>query len=216
MQHTFTHDFLYAFIAIFPMINPIAMSSPFYTLTQYATDAERKHLAWLVTVYGTILLLCTLIVGPYLLHFFGLQPADIRVAGGLVVFSIAWKMLVEPKDAKPAAHNETNNDDAMSLAFFPLTMPLTAGAGSIAIVVALATQAKETASIWHQYAAIATAILSIFILVYFCYRYAATIFKILGKTGTKVVSSLSAFILLAIGVSVIWSGVKILIASAIR
>lgn len=215
MQHTFTHDFLYAFIAIFPMINPIAMSSPFYILTQYATDAERKRLAWLVTVYGTTLLLCTLIVGPYLLHFFGLQPADIRVAGGLVVFSIAWKMLVEPKDTKPA-DNETNNDDAMSLAFFPLTMPLTAGAGSIAIVVALATQAKGTPSIWHQYVAIALAIISIFVLVYLCYRYAATIFRTLGKTGTKVVSSLSAFILLAIGVSVIWSGLKILIASAIH
>jgi len=68
-------------------------------------------------------------------------------------------------------------------------------------------------SILDQYIAIALAIVAIFILVYVCYRYAATIFRVLGKTGSKVVSSLSAFILLAIGVSVTWSGLSMLIAS---
>jgi len=198
------------------MVNPIAMSSLFFSITQYATDAERKKLAGLVSVYGTVLLIGTLILGPYLLHFFGLHPADIRVAGGLVVFSIAWKMLVEPKESKPTMHNDKNNDDVMSLAFFPLTMPLTAGAGSIAIVVALASQAKATKGIINQYIAIALAIVAIFILVYFCYRYSSVIFETLGKTGSKVVSSLSAFILLAIGVSVTWSGLQILILSLMR
>ncbi|OGT32617.1 MAG: hypothetical protein A3C44_04470 [Gammaproteobacteria bacterium RIFCSPHIGHO2_02_FULL_39_13] len=216
MPHTLINDFLYAFIALFPMVNPIAMSSLFFSITQYATDAERKKLAGLVSVYGTVLLIGTLILGPYLLHFFGLHPADIRVAGGLVVFSIAWKMLVEPKESKPTMHNDKNNDDVMSLAFFPLTMPLTAGAGSIAIVVALASQAKATKGIINQYIAIALAIVAIFILVYFCYRYSSVIFETLGKTGSKVVSSLSAFILLAIGVSVTWSGLQILILSLMR
>ena len=68
----------------------------------------------------------------------------------------------------------------------------------------------------YQYAGIALAIIAIFILVYFCYRYANAIFRILGKTGGKVVSSLSAFILLAIGVSVTWSGLQILISSIVK
>ena len=83
--------FLYAFIALFPMVNPIAMSSVFYGMTKYATDEERNKLATLVTLYGTLLLLTTLLIGPYLLNFFGLNAADIRVAGGLVIFAIAWK-----------------------------------------------------------------------------------------------------------------------------
>ncbi|PIZ04891.1 MAG: antibiotic resistance protein [Gammaproteobacteria bacterium CG_4_10_14_0_8_um_filter_38_16] len=216
MHHNLLNDFLYAFIAIFPMVNPIAMSSLFYSLTQSATDAEIKKLAWLVALYSSTLLLGTLIIGPYLLHFFGLQSADIRVAGGLVVFSIAWKMLVEPREPKPNMHNEIKSDDIMSLAFFPLTMPLTAGAGSIAIVIALATHAEKTISRVDQYSAIAMAIIAILLLIYVCYRYSATIFKTLGKTGSKVVSSLSAFILLAIGVSVTWGGLQVLIASGIH
>lgn len=214
MKHTLINDFLYAFIAIFPIVNPIAMSSVFYGLTQHASHAARKKLALQVSIYGTLLLLGVLLIGPFVLSFFGLKTADIRVAGGLVVFSIAWKMLTfsrEPESKK--VEQDKNNDDVTSLAFFPLTMPITAGAGSIAIVVALATQAIETDSNLIQYIAIALAIAAIFVLVYLCYRYSDTIFKKLGKTGEKVVSSLSAFILLAIGVSVIWSGLQILISS---
>src|SRR3990167_1038210 len=129
MPHTLINVFLYAFIALFPMVNPIAMSSPFYAMTQYATDTQRKKLATQVAKNGTVLLLGTLLLGPFLLRFFGLQAADIRVAGGLVVFSIAWNMLVQPKEIKPSVQDKTENDDIMSLAFFPLTMPLTAGAG---------------------------------------------------------------------------------------
>lgn len=200
--------FLYAFIALFPMVNPIAMSSVFFGMTKYATDEERKKLATLVTLYGTMLLLGTLLVGPYLLNFFGLNAADIRVAGGLVIFAIAWKMLNPPEENKSKPHDTA---DPMSLAFFPLTMPITAGAGSIAITIALATQAHQEQYMVDHYIAIALAIIAIFILVYFCYRYADTIFKVLGKTGGAMVTSLSAFILLAIGVSVIWSGLQLLI-----
>ncbi len=214
MTHNFTHNFLYAFIAIFPIVNPIAMSSAFYSMTEYATDEQRILLAKKVTIYGIILLLGTLLLGPFFLAFFGLQPADIRIAGGLVLFSIAWKMLSHTKDADAKSQREDrNDDDVMSLAFFPLTMPLTAGAGSIAIVVALASQAKETVNFFDQYISIAFAILATFVIVYFCYRYADSIFRMLGKTGGKVVTSLSAFILLAIGVSVVWSGLQVLILS---
>ncbi len=202
--------FLYAFIALFPIVNPIAMSSAFFTMTKYATDEQRKKLATLVTLYGTVLLLGTLLIGPYLLSFFGLEAADIRVAGGLIVFSIAWRMLNPPRDEPKSS--ASNGDDIMSLAFFPLTMPLTAGAGSIAITIALATQAHKASNMIDQYIAVALAIIAIFIVVFFCYRYAANIFRTLGKTGSVVVTSLSAFILLAIGVSIIWSGIHLLIS----
>ncbi len=204
--------FLYAFIALFPIVNPVAMSSVFYHMTKLATDEQRKKLATLVTIYGTVLLLATLLIGPFLLSFFGLQPADIRVAGGLIVFSIAWRMLNPPAETDNKL-NQASHDDMMNLAFFPLTMPITAGAGSIAITIALATQAHKATNMLDRYISVAVAIIAIFALVYVCYRYSAELFRILGKTGSKVVTSLSAFILLAIGVSVIWSGVQIFIAS---
>jgi len=193
------------------MINPIAMASPVYSMTQNASYQERIKLSWKITLYGTCLLLGTLLIGPLVLKFFGLQPADMKVAGGLVVFSIAWKMLNSTKDVSKSVSEEINQQDVMSLAFFPLTMPITAGAGSIAIVIALASQASETAHESYEYFAIASAIVAIFVLVYFCYRYSGMIFKVIGKTGEKVISSLSAFILLAIGVQVTWDGIQVLI-----
>jgi len=214
MRHfSLIHHFLYVFIALFPIVNPIAMSFIFLNMTEQATIAERKKLALLIACYSTLLLLGALLIGPYLLILCGLQPADIRVAGGLVLFSIAWKMLTQPRylESKSVPSQDRTGDDVMSLAFFPLTMPITAGAGSIAIVIALATQAKNQAHMLNQYIAIALAIIAISALVYICYRYATGIFNTLGKTGSKVVSSLSAFILLAIGVSIIWSGIELFI-----
>lgn len=212
MNHFFIHNFLYAFIALFPIVNPIAMSSVFYTMTQYATNAERSQLAKKVTIYGIALLIGTLLLGPFFLSFFGLQPADIRIAGGLVLFSLAWKMLNPGKESDWRAERDNLGDsDVMSLAFFPLTMPLTAGAGSIAVVIAMATQAKENIDFFHQYVSIACAIIVTFVIVYFSYRFADVIFRMLGKTGTKMVTSLSAFILLAISVSIVWSGLELLI-----
>jgi len=64
------HNFLYAFIALFPVVNPIAMSSVFHSLTQHVTKEERVLLAKKVTLYGTALLLGTLILGPFILLFF--------------------------------------------------------------------------------------------------------------------------------------------------
>ena len=213
----FINFFLYAFIAIFPITNPIGFSSVFYALTSHGTNAERALLAKKVAIYGILLLLSTLILGPYILLFFGIRAADIKIAGGVVLFSIAWKMLNQTKENRQKSNDAQNNDnDITSLAFFPLTMPITAGSGSIAITIALAIQAKDAANTLYQSSAIALAIIVIFTIVYFCYRYAEVIFNVLGKTGTKVVSSLSAFILMAISVAVIWDGLSSLILDMIK
>lgn len=216
MTH-FISYFLYAFIAIFPITNPIGMSSLFYAMTENGTHAERALLTKKVVIYGILLLLATLFIGPYILLFFGIRAADIKIAGGLVLFSVAWKMLNQPKQNRPkASENPDDDQDLMSLAFFPLTMPLTAGSGSIAITITLAIQAKDAVDSLYRYGAITAALIVIFAIVYICYRYAEVIFNVLGKTGAKVVSSLSAFILLAIAISVTWDGLQTLITSIVR
>lgn len=216
-MHTFIKEFLYAFAAIFPMINPIALTGAFLTLTKDATVEQRNKLSLKVSINGTILLIGTLIAGPFVMYFLGLQVADIRVAGGLVVTFIAWRMLNASRDNRHEKERENihhDEDEIMKMAFFPLTMPLTAGAGGIAMTVALATQATQAASKGHsilQYFAIVSAIIVVFFLVFICYRFSSVIFNALGKTGSQVVTQISAFLLLAIGVQVLWSGVRLLI-----
>lgn len=201
--------FLYAFIALFPIVNPIAMAPLFYSITQEANNDQRGKLAAKIALYGTVTLLAALLLGPFLLHFFGLRAADLRIAGGLVLFSVAWKMLNAPRESEKEPHKVDDNN-IMNLAFYPLTIPVTIGGASIAITIALATQAHKDSNMIDQYISIALAIIAIFILVYICYRYSSVIFKVLGENGSKVVSSLSAFILLAIGVSVTLGGLQII------
>jgi multiple antibiotic resistance protein len=199
--------FVYTFVSLFSIINPIGMSAVFLTLTKQFSDEERHTAAYLIALYGTLLLLATFFIGPYILNFFGISLPSIQVAGGILVFYSAWGMLnIKPKPSSIDEKLEpTQGTDSI---FFPLTMPITAGAGSIAVTIALAARYGTMNRFDIQnISAVIAAIIVVFVTVAFCYRYADSIFNKLGRTGTSVVSSLSAFILLAIGVTVIWEGI---------
>ena len=199
--------FVYAFVSLFSIVNPIGMSAVFLELTKHFSDDERHRAAYLIAIYGTVLLLATFFIGPYILKFFGISLPSIQVAGGILVFYSAWGML-NTKPTSPLADKKLESLKGADNIFFPLTMPITAGAGSIAVTIALAVRfAKEHRFDIQNISAVLASIILVFITVAISYRYADSIFHKLGKTGTSVVGSLSAFILLAIGVTVIWEGI---------
>jgi multiple antibiotic resistance protein len=204
MDH-FYAAFVYGFISLFSIVNPIGMSAVFLAMTRSYSDEKRHRTAYLIALYGTILLMATFFIGPYVLRFFGISLASIQVAGGALVFATAWGML----DTKPKENaTDKTQDDQVDNTFFPLTMPITAGAGSIAVTIDLAAKLSNS----HAFnlmgiGATLLAIVVVFVIVAFCYRQSDWIFKKLGRTGTSVVSSLTAFILLAISVTVIWDGI---------
>jgi len=191
---------------LFSVVNPIGMSAVFLTLTKSHPAALRHQYAYRVAIYGFALLVTTFFIGPYILIFFGISLYNIQFAGGMILFYTAWNML----DTKPKISTEEQKEALVKetdICFFPLTMPITAGAGSMAITITLATKPiKGEQSIFLQISAALIAILVVFIIVGLCYRYADTIFKKLGHTGTNVVTRLTAFILLAISINVAWNG----------
>ena len=201
----FSSVFVYAFVSLFSIVNPIGMSGVFLELTKRFSDKRRHVAAYLVALYGAILLLATFFIGPYVLKFFGISISSIQVAGGILVFYSAWGMLnTKPKPDEEKMVGAKKSDNL----FFPLTMPITAGAGAIAVTIALAAKVEgNNINAFQAISASIAAIILVFIVVAICYRYADTIFNKLGITGTSVVGSLSAFILLAIGVTVIWEGI---------
>ncbi|CAH1650002.1 MarC family protein [Chelatococcus asaccharovorans] len=119
--------FTFSFASMFAMVNPIGMTPVFLEQTQGRSLSERHSLAYQVAAYGATLLVLTLFFGSYVLYFFGVSLADIQVAGGLFVFYTAWTMLVAP----PARTLDQKDISAIGgdIAFFPLTIPITAGAG---------------------------------------------------------------------------------------
>jgi multiple antibiotic resistance protein len=140
----------------------------------------------------------------------------VQVAGGIVVCLIGWSLLNGP-NSPPALDRDKQSvtpDDLSQTAFYPMTMPLTVGPGSISVALTLgANPPPGFRSLLLTALAHAVGILLVAVGVYFCYRYADRILRKLGPTGTSVVVRLTAFILLCIGVQICWNGVHGLVAT---
>lgn len=213
-----SNTFLLVYAALFPIVNPVGSAPVFLSLTARYSTAARHALAQRVAINGFMLLLVSLFVGSHILDFFGITLPIVRIAGGCVVSAMAWQLLREG-----VAGAETKQMDAAvppadpaPEAFYPLTMPLTVGPGSIATAITLGSQrpvGDVTLGTLAIIAASAVAgMLAIGATIYLCYRFAETIEVVLGKSGVNVMIRLSAFILLCIGFQIIWSGYVSLMA----
>jgi|HubBroStandDraft_3_1064219.scaffolds.fasta_scaffold04492_5 multiple antibiotic resistance protein len=201
---------VFPFVSIFSMVNPIGMAALFLEMTKHYSVDVRHKLAYRVAIYGFLLLVVALFVGPYVLNFFGVSLPDIQIAGGIFVFYTAWGMLTaQPKVSGVEAREAADSAD---IAFFPLTMPITAGAGSLAVTISLSSKISRSGrSDLMDYGGAIIGIALVFVSTALCYRFADVIFRRIGHAGTNVITRLSAFILLAIGVEIVWGGLKPLI-----
>ena len=143
-----------------------------------------------------------------MLEFFGITLPVVRIAGGLVVTSFGWKLLHE--GAEPANERRVDAESEPIDAFYPLTMPLTVGPGSIAVAITLGSRRPEGATDLTQIAVLGGAgicgLVAIAVTIFLCYRFAERIVAVLGDSGTNVVIRLSAFILVCIGIEIVWNG----------
>lgn len=196
-------------------MNPIGGAPIFLGLTPFSGPDERARIARQVAINGFLLLLGALLVGSHVLEFFGITLPVVRIAGGLVVSAFAWRLLHSGDEPdQPPAADAIRRQISSRDAFYPLTMPLTVGPGSIAVAITLGSQRPSGTIDAAQIAIVAVgAVLGLAAIaasVYVCYRYAERIVGMLGENGTNVLVRLSAFILLCIGISIIWSGVSAL------
>ena len=202
-SHASTFFLIYA--ALFPVINPLGCAPLFLGLTPTSTPSERHGLARGVAINSFVLLLASLLIGSHVLVFFGISLPVLRIAGGLIVTSFAWKQLnaEEPPEDQATPHRRAPD------AFYPLTMPLTVGPGSISVAVALGSQRPKAAGL-SQLALVGLAavagLAAISLTIYLSYRFADRIVALLGPSGANVVARLSAFILVCIGLQIAWSG----------
>jgi len=211
--------FLLAFPALFSIINPIGGAFTFLAIARRASADERAAAARAIAVYGFVLLNASLYVGAYVLQFFGVSLPVLRVGGGAVLAATAWKLLhaEDPADPGEARATAERPADLRRLAFYPLTMPITTGPGTIAVAIALGTSRPGGADGFLDFALGATlATLANCLLIYVCYRYADRVAARFGVTGTQIVMRLSAFLLLCIGLQVLWTGLAELLGSLPR
>jgi multiple antibiotic resistance protein len=207
-MNVFADTFLFSFAALFPIVNPVGGAPLFLGLTQFCTDKERTALALKIALNSFFLLLGSLFMGSHVLVFFGISLPMVRIAGGLVVTAFGWKLL--NSDERPDGPRDAQkNSSPIPDAFYPLTMPLTVGPGSISVAITLGSQRPKDIDFAHLLqlgAAAIVGIAAIALSVYLCYRFAEPMVARLGKTGTNVLVRLSAFIMLCIGIQILWGG----------
>jgi len=127
---------LLVFAALFPIVNPLGGAPIFLAMTTDYSPDERASLAWKVTVNAFILLVASVATGTYVLELFGLSVPVVQVAGGVVVSTLGWRLLQDPSaiDDKSSTASASRR---RNLAFYPLTMPLTVGPGSISVAITI-------------------------------------------------------------------------------
>ena len=202
--------FLLVYAGLFPVVNPLGTAPIFLSLTANCSEEQRSRLAWGVAFNGFWLLLGSLLFGSAILEFFGITVPAVRVAGGLLVTAVGWKIL---NGDNIAEHRALGAEEAPPQSFYPLTLPLTIGPGSIAVAITFGSHRPEGPNFALQVAAAIAGLVAIAATVFVCYRFAVRIARALGESGINVMIRLSAFILICIGVQICWSGIKALIAT---
>jgi multiple antibiotic resistance protein len=158
----------------------------------------------------------SLFIGASILQLYGISVPVLRVAGGLVVATSGWRLLNSGSTKEDDARASDSKAEYSNQAFYPLTLPLTTGPGTIAVLISLGL----TQNSYHGeldridfFIGGLLAILTIVITVYFCFSFADWVAKVLGRGATDIAVRLSAFILYCLGVQIVWSGATELIKS---
>ncbi len=206
--------------ALFPIVNPIGNTPIFLTLTQGLSGQERTTLARMIALNGLILILASIFIGTNILSFFGISLPVVQVGGGLVVISTAWGLLRRSSDDQPGEggpHRKCNQSDYARQAFYPLTLPLTVGPGSISVAITVGANRPEGSEWrWPLIGGMLLGSALISASIYLSYRFAERIGRALGDSAMNVMIRLTSFILVCIGVQILWNGLSALLRTVIR
>ena len=200
---------LFTLGALLPVVNPLGSAPIFRSLTADLPGDARRRLAIVVARHAFLMLMAAMLIGSYVLDLFGISLPIVRVGGGLLVTANGWRMLNDDSrplsDPKPV---DTWEREVERRGFYPLTFPLTVGPGSISIAITLGARGpgRGMAPI-GAFIADLVGVTIVALAVFLSYRSASRVIASLGETGTAVFLRLSSFILLCIGVSIMWSGI---------
>lgn len=200
--------------ALFPIVNPLGSAPLFLSLTHYYSPDERKILSRRIALNSIALIVGSYFIGTHILAFFGISLPVVQVGGGLVLAATGWALLKQKDEdsTKAEVHRSVEQQDLLTKAFYPLTLPLTVGPGSISVAITLGANVPHGGHVlvFSILGAVIGAVL-IAASVYVCYAFSDRLARALGETGMSVIMRLSSFLLVCIGVQIIWNGVAALL-----
>ncbi|PKB17412.1 MarC family NAAT transporter [Flavobacterium sp. 5] len=203
--------FIYLFVALFSVLNPIGTVPIFVGLTQGDSKQECSRISLWTSINVFLILIISFFIGKYVLSFFGISIDSLRIAGGLIIVSSGFSLLSGKFNKKRGINKkiETDAQKRNDIALTPLAIPMLAGPGSISLLIAFYQEHHAT----NELIIASLAILAIAVSIFIILRSAHYLAKILGASGIVAISRIIGFIVVAIGIQYIVSALINIIKS---
>ncbi len=199
----FTQILLGTIVSLLPIVNPFSVAVTFISLSKDMDGGKRNRQALLASVYMAAILIVFLIAGVLIMKFFGISLPGIRIAGGIIITYIGFRMLnPEPRDPQlQGSGGRIHADD--DIAFTPLAMPMLSGPGAIAVTIGMAANAGSVT----DYAAESLGIIVVAVITFILLRIAGSVKRHLGDYGVIILTRIMGFLLICIGVQFVMLGI---------
>ena len=197
--------FVTVFVAVFSVLNPIGAIPTLMALTENYTPAERKRvIKRSITIAGGVVI-AFMFIGIYIFSMLGINLSDFEVAGGILLFKVAFDMLQgKTSNTKMTSAEEQDTISREAVGVVPLGMPLLAGPGTITTTMIYFNLTSN--SLGDKMFVLLAVILTL-IAAFVILRFSTILFKRLGKTGSLVISRIMGLLLAAIGIGFISHGI---------
>ncbi|MGC8514573.1 MAG: MarC family protein [Thermoplasmata archaeon] len=197
--------FVTVFVAVFSVLNPIGAIPTLMALTENYTPAERKRvIKRSITIAGGVVI-AFMFIGIYIFSVLGINLSDFEVAGGILLFKVAFDMLQgKTSNTKMTSAEEQDTISREAVGVVPLGMPLLAGPGTITTTM---IYFNLTSNSFGDKMFVLLAVILTLIAAFVILRFSTILFKRLGKTGSLVISRIMGLLLAAIGIGFISHGI---------
>jgi multiple antibiotic resistance protein len=192
--------------ALLPIVNPLSAVGMVVTITANLNEQERTEQIRRACIYMFSILTAFLVAGGLIMNFFGISIPGLRIAGGMVVSYLGFRMLF-PEPAPISRQEQMEAAAKEDVSFTPLAMPGLSGPGSIAVVVGLSASAQQSQNIVVSHVLIALGIAVVAMISYVTLRAATRLSQVLGVAGMNAMARIMGFLLICIGVQFIINGI---------
>lgn len=202
-------------IALFPVINPLGTAFLISSYLKHLSLDQKKKAVGKITFYAFFFCVCILFIGPFILETFGITISIVQLGGGIMICKTGWEFL--NSDSKPVAENtlETNitKTNIADKLFYPITFPITTGAGTISVLLTLSAHAHTITNTEYYLHLVAILVSITFIcgLIYLCYLNIRRVLHFLGPHGENVVKRICAFLVFCVGLQIGFTGLLTLL-----
>jgi len=204
------------FISLFPAVNPVGSAFIVDPLLTGLNGSERRAASKRIAFYCFLICTVSILIGTYVLELFGISIPIVQLAGGLMICRMGWQLLTTEdaiKSSKETAQPERKAGDIENILFYPVSFPMTTGAGTISVLLTLSAHGEDNDISKHlvKLVALFIAVLLICLLIYICYANTPRLIKRLGPRGEQIVNRLSAFLVFCIGMQIASAGIRTLL-----